>query len=135
MRMTNQREIILEELRNTTSHPTADELYLRVKERLPRISLATVYRNLEKMAELGLIQKIKTSGYQTRFDGNPNFHYHIRCIYCGKIDDLPIRPIKALEDPEHIELDGDLGGYKVVGFNLEFLGICPECMKTLNNKK
>ncbi len=134
MRMTSQREIILEELRNTKSHPTAEELYLKVKRRLPRISLATVYRNLEKMVELGLIQKIATSGHQSRFDGNPNFHYHIRCIHCGKVDDLPIRPIKALENPENIELDGDLGGYKLVGFHLEFLGVCPECInKTENN--
>ncbi len=127
MRMTSQREIILEELKNTDTHPTVDELYFKVKKRLPRISLATVYRNLEKMSELGIIQKIETVGSQMRFDGNPEFHYHIRCIYCGKIDDLPIRPIESLKDSRNVSLDGDLKNYKLVGFKLEFLGVCPEC--------
>ncbi len=124
MRMTNQREIILEELKSTTSHPTADELYLQVKKRLPRISLATVYRNLEQMAEIGLIQKIDTAGSQRRFDGNPHFHYHIRCIKCGRVDDLNLEPFETLEELKLVE---DLGGYRVVGYRLDLIGICPEC--------
>ena len=128
MRMTSQREIILEELKKTTSHPTADELYLQVKKRLPRISLATVYRNLEKMAELGLIQKIEAAGSQMRFDGNPEFHYHIRCIHCGKVDDLSIEPIEAIE--ELTKAKGEINGYKLLSYKLEFIGICPKCQTT-----
>ncbi len=124
MRMTNQREIILEELRGTTSHPTADELYLMVKKRLPRISLATVYRNLEQMADLGIIQKIDTAGSQKRFDGNPELHYHIRCVRCGKVEDLSLEPVSSLE---RLKDAGEFAEYRIIGYRLDFVGICPEC--------
>ena len=62
LRMTQQRQVILEELRLCRSHPTADELYSRVRRRLPRISLGTVYRNLETLAERGLIRKMEVGG-------------------------------------------------------------------------
>ncbi len=130
MRMTSQREIILEELRKTTSHPTADELYVKVKKRLPRISLATVYRNLERMAEMGMIQKIEVAGAQKRFDGNPEFHYHIRCAQCGKVDDLHMDFIQELEDLQSKSVD--LRGYKLLGYRLELIGICPDCQKMTN---
>ena len=125
MRMTSQREIILEELRGTTSHPTADELYVRVKKRLPRISLATVYRNLERMAEEGMIQKIEVAGAQKRFDGNPEFHYHIRCARCGRVDDVHVEPLEELE--ALVSREGDLQGYRLLGYRLELVGICPDC--------
>ena len=68
-RMTHQRRIILEELRNTRSHPTADEVYEIVRKRIPKISLGTVYRNLELLSESGVIQKLEIGGTQKRFDG------------------------------------------------------------------
>jgi Fur family ferric uptake transcriptional regulator len=68
--MTRQRKVILEEIRKTDSHPTADELYQRVRQRLPHVSLGTIYRNLETLAASGLIQKLEMGGSQKRFDGN-----------------------------------------------------------------
>ena len=88
-RMTNQRRVILQELRNVHSHPTADDIYIMVRKTLPRISLGTVYRNLEILSEMGLIKKLVGCGRQRRFDGDIENHYHIRCVKCGKIDDLP----------------------------------------------
>ena len=70
LRMTYQREIILEELKKTKTHPTADELYTTVRQRIPHISLATVYRNLETLANSGLVRKLEVIGRQKRFDGN-----------------------------------------------------------------
>ncbi|MCI5132654.1 MAG: transcriptional repressor, partial [Candidatus Electrothrix sp. EH2] len=67
LRMTHQRELILEELGNCHNHPTADALYERIKKKLPRISLATVYRNLEILSEAGMIRKLEISGRQKRF--------------------------------------------------------------------
>ena len=87
-RNTPQRRVILEELQKTSSHPTAAELYAKVRRRLPRISLGTVYRNLDLLAEMGKIQKLDLAGGETRFDGNPEPHCHMRCVRCGRVDDL-----------------------------------------------
>jgi Fe2+ or Zn2+ uptake regulation protein len=124
LRMTQQRRVILEELRKHNIHPTADMLYEIVRARLPRISLGTVYRNLEILTALGEIQTLEVSGNQKRFDGNPNKHYHIRCLQCSRVDDAPIAPLAQLED----ELYGTTV-YTIIGHRLEFIGLCPECSK------
>ncbi len=79
-RMTRQRQVILEELRHMNTHPGADEIHEVVRRRLPRISLGTVYRNLDILCELGEIQKLEFGGTLKRFDGDPGAHYHIRCV-------------------------------------------------------
>lgn len=124
MRMTRQRRVILEELRSVNNHPSADELYERVRKRLPRISLGTVYRNLEILSELGEIQKLELSGSFKRFDGVPEPHYHIRCINCDRLDDAPMDVMPGIEG----KLAGETG-YKITGHRLEFLGLCPECFE------
>jgi Fur family ferric uptake transcriptional regulator len=122
LRMTHQREVILEELDRCRSHPTADELYALVRSRLPRISLATVYRNLEQMSEAGLVKKLAFAGCQNHFDGNVKEHNHIRCRVCGKVADLEAVDSFA---PEHL-VPGDCG-YEDVSCLVEFTGICPAC--------
>jgi len=97
IRFTNQRQVILEELRKVTSHPTAYEIYLMVRRRLPRISLGTVYRNLDFLARCGMIQQLELKGTQKRYDGNPTPHYHIRCFNCGRIEDIDLPPKLDLE--------------------------------------
>jgi Fur family ferric uptake transcriptional regulator len=121
-RNSKQRQVILEELRKSHSHPTASELYAKVRKQLPRISLGTVYRNLDLLEKQGQIRKMWTSGKEARFDGNCHEHYHIRCVRCGKIDDLhdlSAQPIAA--DLENV------AGYRILGHQLEFTGLCPEC--------
>ena len=78
-RMTQQRKVILEELNNLKTHPTADDLYQVVKVKVPRISLGTVYRNLEILSSDGLIKKLEIGGAQKRFDGDLSDHHHVRC--------------------------------------------------------
>jgi len=121
-RMTPQRQAILEELRSVTSHPTADELYEMIRKRLPRISLGTVYRNLEILSESGLVQKLELGGSQKRFDGNVKNHYHVRCIRCGRVDDMPMAPLSSLEKTAR-----EITDYEIVGHRAEFIGICPRC--------
>ena len=123
-RMTLQRKTILNILRQTKSHPGADEIYERVRKQLPRISLGTVYRNLEVLADMGLIQKLEIGGTIKRFDWDPNKHYHIRCLVCGQVDDAPIAPLNKLED----ELYGATV-FSIIGHRLEFEGLCPDCTK------
>jgi Fe2+ or Zn2+ uptake regulation protein len=123
-RMTNQRQVILEEIQKINTHPTADEVYEIVRRRLPRISLGTVYRNLEILSACGLIQKIGPLSNQMRFDGITKKHYHLRCIYCGSVEDAPIDPIKNLENAIC-----EKSNYSIIDHKLEFIGICPECRK------
>ncbi len=123
-RMTPQRQILLEELCRKRWHPTADELYAVVREKMPRISLGTVYRNLEVLAEQGLIRKLDTGGHQKRFDGTAKPHYHVRCIRCNRLDDVTVDGQRDLLD----SID-DAAGYAISGYLLEFVGICPKCQQ------
>jgi len=120
--MTRQRKVILEELRKVTTHPSADEIYEMVRKRLPRISLGTVYRNLEILSQLGEIQKLELGGTLKRFDGNPKDHYHVRCLECFRINDVPF--------DRFVNIEKKLGGvtdYKILGHRLELIGLCPDC--------
>ena len=121
-RKSRQRQVILDEIQRLSSHPSAAELYEIVRRRLPRISLGTVYRNLELLAQSGVIRKLESGGSEARFDGNVEPHYHVRCVRCGRVDDAPGLPGDLLKDEIR-----DLGGYKVIGYRLELAGICPAC--------
>ncbi len=125
MRLTTQRQIILEELGKVTSHPTANEVYDMVRKRLPRIGLGTVYRNLELMAETGIILKLEVGGTQKRFDATIDPHYHIRCLSCGKVDDIELPVMSDIN-----KTAADLSHYQVLGHHIEFSGICSECSST-----
>lgn len=121
LRMTNQREMILRELKKSKGHPTADELYERVKKFMPRISLATVYRNLEILSDLKMIRKLEVSGRQKRFDSELEEHDHIYCVECQRIDNLDIGRDRLVLPVE------DAHGYTVTGRRLEVTGLCPKC--------
>jgi Fur family ferric uptake transcriptional regulator len=122
--MTNQREIILRELKKSKRHLSADELYDIVKKFMPRISLATVYRNLEILSETGVIRKLEISGRQKRFDFDVSDHDHIYCIMCHKVDNLNIA--RKSVDSEQLGVEA---GYSITGYRVEVIGICPECRK------
>ncbi len=122
IRLTPQRQVILEELAKVKTHPTANEVYDMVRKRLPRIGLGTVYRNLELMADNGMILKLEVGGSQKRFDATTNLHYHIRCTCCGKVDDIELTAMPHLD-----QLASDSSDYQVVGHHIEFSGICATC--------
>jgi Fur family ferric uptake transcriptional regulator len=116
--------MILDELKKASLHPSADEIYELVRSRLPRISLGTVYRNLEILSESGEIQKLELAGSQMRFDGNVVRHYHVRCLRCDKVSDVAISsaPPAGFENIFRVMTD-----YEIVGHRLEFMGFCPDC--------
>ena len=122
IRLTTQRQIILEELAKVKSHPTASELYDMVRKRLPRIGLGTVYRNLELMADSGMILKLEVGGTQKRFDATTANHYHIRCAECGKVDDIDVPVMHDL-----VAQAAAATSYQITGHHIEFSGICGEC--------
>jgi len=117
--MTNQKRIILEYLRETKEHPTAEMVFERVKEKLPQISLGTVYRILNEFKKDGKILEIPEK--VSRFDGNTMPHAHFICEKCQKIydvfDDFEILKNKKLKV-------GKINSVKIF-----FYGICKECSK------
>jgi Fe2+ or Zn2+ uptake regulation protein len=129
LRMTHQREIILQELKKSKNHPSADELYERVKKKLPRISLATVYRNLDVLSETGAIAKIEISGRQKRFDWDSGRHDHIYCVQCQRVDNIGM---ESMGKPSLQPVDNL--GYRVEGYRVEFFGLCPQCSESINKK-
>ncbi len=122
LRMTRQRRMILQQLRSVKSHPSADELYEMVRKHLPRISLGTVYRNLDILAELGEIQIIEQGGGLKRFDGESHNHYHLRCLDCGRIADA--HADLTVKIPEKLETEPE---FCVTGHRLELIGYCRTC--------
>jgi len=122
IRLTTQRQVIFEELAKVKSHPTAQEVFDMVRRRLPRIGLGTVYRNLELMAETGLILKLEVGGSQMRFDATTEPHYHVRCLVCGKVDDIEIPVAESLTAAA-----GEATSFQILGHHVEFTGLCPAC--------
>ena len=124
LRMTNQRQIILEELQKSRLHMTADELYGVVKRKNARISLATVYRNLELLSETGMIAKLEVGGRQKCFDSDVLGHDHVICVQCHRVENVLLEETKE-DYPSH----GVVDGYIITGRRLEFVGLCPKCQK------
>jgi Fur family ferric uptake transcriptional regulator len=121
-RHTRQRQIILEEIKKLDTHPSAAMLFELVRKRLPKISLGTVYRNLDLLAETGVIQKLNTGSPEARFDWNPELHYHLRCTQCGRVEDVHDAPKVLVEQDAKT-----LQGFDILGHQLQFIGICPDC--------
>jgi Fur family transcriptional regulator, peroxide stress response regulator len=125
IRYTRQREAILRLLRTTSSHPTANEIYLQVSEEIPNISKGTVYRNLRVLQKIGLISELDLEGTNvSRFDAKQDNHYHFKCEKCGGIFDIDVSVNNKLD--QHITLNT---GLKVLHHHLEFHGLCHRCQE------
>ncbi|UCH10439.1 MAG: transcriptional repressor [Fidelibacterota bacterium] len=120
MRKSKQRDAILQVLQGTDSHPTAEWIFSRVRREIPNISLGTVYRNLNQLADGHLIQRIFDDGH-LRFDANLHRHDHFRCIHCQRILDLEVELVgldEAISDDDR---------FNATGYSLEVTGVCNEC--------
>jgi len=119
-----QRKLIIDELKKLKSHLTADELYNILRKKMPKISMGTVYRNLEIMSEAGIIKKLEHST-QKRFDGDTTPHYHFRCKNCGHVYDIDFFESEKINKVINSEKE-----HNITGFNLEFEGICKNCLNS-----
>jgi Fur family peroxide stress response transcriptional regulator len=123
MRYSRQRELILETLKNFENHPTAEQLYLRVKDQLPSLSLGTVYRNLNLLVELGEIRKVESVGSSSvRYDARRDEHCHLVCISCNSITDIDLDYFSTLDDKIKNEFNFIVKEHEVV-----LKGICSNC--------
>jgi len=117
-------------VRERKTHLTADEVYEKVRRKLPRVSLGTIYRNLEVLAEHGLIRKIELAGQQKMFDGNMQKHYHLQCNKCNNLVDIPVDMVTV----DFFESEND-NNSKITGFNLELIGVCSRCRMNARGKE
>ena len=120
--LTRQRAAVFEFLSQVEHHPTAEEVFLSVKRELPKISLATVYKNLEALVACGAAAKLTYGDGSARYDIRTDHHYHTRCLSCGKVSDLDVS-----EGEEWLRRIQPGGGFKVQDFRLELLGQCADC--------
>ncbi len=120
-RNTRQRKLVLDAVRQSCSHPTADEIYSAVREQDPKISRGTVYRNLNLLADEGTILSIKTPG-GNRFDRTVDPHAHLICTSCGCVIDVPL-PFDGSLDASA----ADKTGWSVTSHYTIFEGLCPAC--------
>ena len=121
IRHSRQRDAILNYLRASHIHPTAEEVYEQVRKEMPNISLGTVYRNLSMLRELGQIRTIANGATAERFDGDLSEHQHLVCDSCGQVFDIHLDE-SAVHGLEDISYDGQITGYDIV-----FHGRCRNC--------
>lgn len=124
LKYSRQRESIKDFLADRTDHPTADTIYMNLRERFPNISLGTVYRNLALLSDMGDIIKITTGDGADRFDGNTMPHYHFICKNCQSVIDLKMENIDSIIDTAGKNFEGSIEGYIT-----HFFGICGNCIK------
>jgi len=122
-RLTRPRRLILDAVRASEVHPSAAAVYRQVRRRLPRVSLATVYRNLRMLAAEGLlIERADLAGM--RFDGNTAPHDHFTCVACGRIYDVPVLGARGVRARV-----ASRTGFEVLTQRIEFYGHCGACRR------
>jgi len=123
-RRTRQRSAVYETVAATDTHPTAEWVYERVRHRIPRVSLGTVYRNLQLLVAEGKLRSW-SRGRTLRYDADLSPHDHFLCRRCGFLDDLPRRPRRYAEERSLARR-----GHAVEERILEFVGVCRSCRRT-----
>lgn len=124
LKRTPQRTAIYKALAETTSHPTADDLYRHVSKAYPMISQNTVYYTLAVLRDVGLIQEVNFWHDRARYDANISPHHHLICLNCRSISDLSDHRLNQLSSPAGIPSD-----FQVIGHQVEFRGICGACRR------
>ena len=120
--LTSQRRAVLEALKEARGHPSAEDIYLIVKKKNPRVALGTVYQALSVLEEIGVVGSKHWSESPTRYDLNVEPHLDIRCARCGEVSEIPGVRLGELE--EHIRNNTP---YEVTRATLVIEGLCPAC--------
>jgi len=134
LKHSKQRDMIMDFLMSRKDHPTADVVYMNVRQQNPSISLGTVYRNLTLLADLGEIQRLRLGDGVDHFDADTSPHYHFVCSHCGKVIDLEMGSIDDIQNVANQHFDGNITGHVTY-----FYGSCGQCTKenliTAENEK
>lgn len=121
-RNTIQRAFVLEAVNKLRCHATAEEIYQEIAGKHPTISRATVYRNLNLLAQMGQIRRMEIPGSPDRYDHISGNHCHVKCQVCGRVFDVDMDFVRGLERGIR-----DAHGFDFTGYDILFHGVCPEC--------
>ncbi len=124
MNYSRQREMILEVVAQTHEHPTAETVYQSLKAQHPRLSLATVYRNLNQLCDAGTLKRLRLTDSPDRFDYNTDPHCHFCCGGCGRVIDLDVASV------DWAALLAQPGDHRIDCCEINFYGLCDHCAKT-----
>lgn len=129
-RITPQRLCILRALLDSNTHPSAEEIYAQVKQISPTTSLATVYKTLDTLREMGEVLEIQPGDGRQHYDGvRPHFHPHVICTHCGEIQDVEVEGLTGLPG-----LAQSASGYEIHAQRVEFYGLCAACQARENTE-
>jgi len=120
--LTIQRRAIFEALEGRRDHPTAEQVYESVRERIPGLSRTTVYRVLETLVRVGAARKVDHPGAASHFDPRVDHHHHLVCVECERVVDLELTAEKRITIPAPRKR-----GFQVFDYSIHFTGLCPEC--------
>ncbi len=120
MKYSRQRELVREAVLHADCHPTADEVYHKVRQKEPNVSLATVYRNLHQLVEHGIIRRIVIPGDPDRFDHRMSDHEHMICTVCGRVEDV-------FFDQPPLRLLAEASDVPLTSYDLVLYGLCRHC--------
>lgn len=123
LKHSRQRDSIMQCLRQRHDHPTADAIYSSIQGEFPNISLGTVYRNLNLLADLGEIRRLNFGNGPERFDADTHPHYHFICKKCGQVHDLPMEVSEQVDADAQRHCDGRIDSHITY-----FYGICGDCL-------
>ncbi|MCE9611482.1 MAG: transcriptional repressor [Chthoniobacter sp.] len=123
-RFTEQRRAVYDALMGKRDHPTAVEVFMRVKGKVPTISLATVYNCLETLTDCGLVKTVNHDRESARYCPNLAEHAHLFCESCGGVTDIPLRAKRRAHDIWDLPPDVSISHHEI-----SFRGLCPKCAK------
>ena len=123
MRYSHQRERIFLAVSERCDHPTANMVYEQLKLEMPRLSLGTVYRNLNQLADAGRLKKIPLADGSCRFDKTKESHSHIVCDECGAVADVHLPSFESFEHAIENET-----GYSLRSYDVVLRGVCQDCL-------
>ena len=127
-KVTPQRLAIYQVLSNTTQHPCAEAIFNELQPHYPTMSLATVYKTIEILREIGMVQVLNVGEDSFRYDATVENHPHVRCMACGRVDD-----IFDVDDAAFMDKIAEKTAYRISGKQFYFYGICPECQKKMKS--
>jgi len=130
LRMTFQRVEIYRELISDFHHPSVEDIYKRVKKKIPTISPDTVYRTISTFENYGLIKRVQALNNQGRFDANLKIHHHLICTRCKRIEDFYWPAFDHMKTPDNLKSWGELDDKYV-----EIRGLCKQCIQKERKKK
>ena len=128
-RITPQRMALIEILCQSDRHPSAGQLHEQLKQRFPTTSLATVYKTLNVLKEIGEVMEIGFAGSDARYDSaHPDPHPHLICVQCRRIEDIDVQQLKPESQVEKI---AERSGYRILSYRMDVYGLCPRCQQEM----